>query len=56
MGIDRGFNFATNRLEFHFKKTHDRATIAPRLGHDRGLIVIAVNLGHRLRVVESIPR
>ena len=47
MGVDRGFNSATNQLQFRLRRScilaaigprsgHDRATIAPRLGHDRG--------------------
>ena len=47
MGIDRGFNSATNCCEFGFqiaaisatlapRSGHDRATIGPRSGHDHG--------------------
>ena len=33
-----GFKSPLNRLEFFFKKTHDRVTIAPRSGHDHASI------------------
>ena len=47
LGEDRGFNSATNQLQFFLRIScilaairprsgHDRAAIAPRSGHDRG--------------------
>ena len=38
------------------KLASKEAMIAPRSGHDRGLIMITIHLGCRLRIVESIPR
>ena len=35
---------------------HDRATIAPRSGSDRGLIVIVIHLERLLKIMELIPR
>ena len=35
LGIDRGFNSATNLLQFRFRKHHDRAKIASWSFHDR---------------------
>ena len=39
LGRCRGFNSPVNRLEFHFKKTHDGDAIVARSQRDRGLIV-----------------